>query len=143
MYSRNMVELEDRIRRQENHLGDDHPQLLEGLSQLSHLYFVFGRYDDVERLLWRAVTICSKWFGHEHVSLSCLLVDLGYLYEAQERWAEAEHVYRLSYAIKATNFGVTDQESMKVARSVVRVCRAQNKRLPERELEKLAHTAVH
>jgi hypothetical protein len=138
MYSRTIIELEQKIKRQEIRFGIDHPKLVEPLCQLSHLYFVFGRYDDVERLLWRGVTISSKWYGHEHVSLTTLFADLGYLYEAQDNWVEAEHVYRLAYAIKVCYYGSAHSESLALARNIVRVCRAQDKQLPEPELERLS-----
>jgi hypothetical protein len=138
MYTRTILELEEKVKRQELRFGTDHPKLLETLGQLSHTYFVFGRYDDVERLLWRSVTICSKWYGPEHISLTAFLADIGYLYEMQEHWVEAEHVYRLAYAIKASYYGHAHGEALLLARNIVRVCRAQDKHLPERELEKLS-----
>lgn len=103
---------------------------------------VFGRYSDAERIFWRAVTICSKWFGQEHPSVAILLIDLGYLMEAQERWAEGEHVYRLAYAIRTVHLGASHHDSLAVARLIIRVMRAQGKCPPERELERLAKVAV-
>jgi hypothetical protein len=138
MYTRTILELEEKIKRHEQRFGLDHPKLLEPLGQLAHMYFVFGRYEDVERLLWRCVTICSKIWGPDHISLTQCFADLGYVYEAQDHWTEAEHVYRLAYAIKATYYGHAHGEALVLARNIVRVCRAQDKHLPERELESLS-----
>jgi hypothetical protein len=142
MYSRVMVELETKIRAQEKTLGDDHPDIAESLAQLAHLYFIFGRYGECERLFWRAISICSAHYGQEHESVAGLLVDLGYLMETEERWPEAEHVYRLAYAIRTINGGAAQPESLRVGRLVVRVVRAQGKMPAERELERMAKIAV-
>lgn len=138
MYARNIAELEGKIRTQEKSLGQDHPEVADSLSQLAHLYFVFDRHGDAERVLWRAVSICGRCFGDENLSTATFLSDLGYMYERQERWSEAEHVYRLSYAIRCVVLGSTHREALQTARNIVAMCRAQGKHLPERELERLA-----
>lgn len=142
MYSRDIVELEDKIRIHESKFGEDDPRLVEPLEELAHLHFMFERFYDAERLLWRAVAICGKRFGSEDLSVTPFLSDLGYLYETETRWSEAEHVYRLAYAIKASRLGPSHRESLLLARNVVAACRAQGKRLSERELERLSRIAV-
>ena len=114
-------------RSQEKTLGEDNPEIAESLSQLAHLNYVCGRYSESERLLWRAVTICSKWFGQEHISVAAPLIDLGYLMESQERWPDAEHVYRLAYAVRIVNLGGAHRDTLQVARYIVRVMCAQGK----------------
>jgi hypothetical protein len=138
MYSRTIVELEGKIRTQEQSLGEDHPQIADTLGQLAHLYFMFDRAEDAERSLWRAITICGKWFGQENLATAGWLHDLGYMYETQNRWSQAEHVYRLAYAIQCVNLGSTHRESMQTARAIISCCRAQGKNVLERELERMA-----
>lgn len=138
MSQHNIVELEIKIREQEIEFGADHPRLAEPLSQLAHLYFVFDRQEDAERALWRAVSICGKWFGQERLETASWLNDLGYLYETQARWGEAEHVYRLAYAIRCINLGGQHRDTLQTARNIVTMVKAQGKSLPERELERLA-----
>lgn len=138
MYTRNIAELEGRLRTEEQSFGEDHPRLADSLGQLAHLYFVFQRNADAERALWRAVTIYGKWYGDENLSTAGLLYDLGQLYESESRWTEAEHVYRLAYAIRCVNLGSTHRDSLQTARNIITMCRAQGKKLPERELERLA-----
>jgi tetratricopeptide (TPR) repeat protein len=142
MYSRNIVELEDKIRKQEMTLGPDHPDLADSVVRLAHLCFIFNRYAQAESLYWKAVTIRSRVFGHEHLSVSGLLTDLGLLYQIQLQYAEAEHVFRLAYAIKAANFGSSHDEALGAARNVVAVCRAQQKHISETELERMARVAI-
>lgn len=142
MYSRDIVELEGKIKSYETKFGEDDPLLVDSLEELAHLHFMFERYYDAERLLWRAVAICGKKFGPDDLSMTPFLSDLGYLYETETRWTEAEHVYRLAYAIKASRLGPSHRESLLLARNVVSVCRAQGKRLSERELERLSRIAV-
>ncbi len=138
MYSRDIIELEAKIRTEELSSGVDDPQLAAWLGQLAHLYFVFDRNADAERVLWRAVTISSKQVGQEDLATASLLNDLGYLYETQSRWSEAEHVYRLAYAIRCINLGSSHRDSLHTARTIIAMCRKQGNNLLERELERLA-----
>ena len=138
MYCRNIAELEAKVRVEEENVGEDHPQLADSLGQLAHLYFVFDRVEDAERVLWRAINICGKWFGQENMATAGWLEDLGYLYETQNRWSEAEYVYRLAYAIQCVNLGCTHRESLHTARAIISCCRAQGKNMLPRELERMA-----
>jgi tetratricopeptide (TPR) repeat protein len=142
MYSRTIVDLEGKIRTQATVMGCDSLQIADSLCQLAHLYFIFSRYPEAERLLWRAIAIRSKWLGQEHLSVAELHVDLGYLLETQDRYADAEEVYRLAYAIRSVSLGHGHHESLQVGRLIVKVMRAQGRIPLDRELERLSKVAV-
>jgi hypothetical protein len=141
MYSQDMMALESKVKAEERRFGAEHPQMIESLRQLAHLYFIFGRLSDAERVLWRAVAVSSKCFGQEDLSVAELLIELGYLFESHDRYVDAEHVYRLAYAVRTIRLGKVHPDSMQAARFVSKVMRAQGKVPGEAELARLAKVA--
>jgi tetratricopeptide (TPR) repeat protein len=141
MYSRTIVESEEKLKQLARILGPEDPELASSISKLAHMYFVIGKYNECEALFWRAMAIISKVNGESDLAVAEVLFDLGYLYQMQEQYAQAEHVYRLAYAIKCQHLGKGHPESLRAARSVIFVCRAQNKFLPEAEIERMTAVA--
>ncbi len=137
MYSRSIIELEDKLHLKEQKLGSMHPDVAESLAQLAHACFVCQRYVEAESLFWRAVMIRSQIFGQEDLGVAHLLAELARLYEIQEQFDEAERLFRLAYAIKSSGLGPGHLETLAAARAVVTVCRRQGKHIPEAELERL------
>lgn len=142
MYSRNIAELEDKLKLKEQKLGAMHPEVADSLAQLAYVYFVCERYGEAESLFWRAIMIRSQVFGQEDLSVAHLLSELARLYEFQEQFSEAERLYRLAYAIKSSQLSPCHHETLAAARSVVAICRLQGKHIPEAELERLIRVSI-
>jgi tetratricopeptide (TPR) repeat protein len=86
-------------------LGSDHPDVGTSLNGLGDLYYLQGRYDEMEPLLLQALDIAQRQLEPNHPDVATSLHNLALLYEAQGRYSEAELYYLQALKIAQQQLG--------------------------------------
>lgn len=97
-----MQKLADSHRLQENHsTADTLSQRARALTlrTQAHGYFVQGKYKKSEPLFRSALALQEQHLGRSHPDLARTCYYLGRLYDAQDRYRQAEHFYRRALAL--------------------------------------------
>src|SRR6266567_788226 len=82
------------IRRGEQVLGVDHPQVATALHGLAILYAEQGKYAEAEPLHQRALHIRERALGAEHPQVAAVLHNLAVDYSEQGRYEEAQSLFQ-------------------------------------------------
>ena len=77
----------------ESELGDEHPEVAQGLNRLAILYADQGLAKKAEPLYLRALAILEKAFGADHTNTSLILGNLANLYLGQGLYNKADDLY--------------------------------------------------
>jgi len=75
------------------------------LRNLASHYYLRGKYEQVESLCQRALSIYERLLDPENVRTASVLHLLAQLYEAQGRYQEAQSFYQRAIAMKKRVFG--------------------------------------
>lgn len=67
----------------------EHPDMLDCLLELGAHFGSVSRYDEATELLVEAQTLCTRWFGRQHIALAHTKRALARLLQLQDRYAEA------------------------------------------------------
>ncbi|MCW9035485.1 MAG: FxSxx-COOH system tetratricopeptide repeat protein [Rhodospirillales bacterium] len=89
----------------EKALGEDHPGVAIGLSNLAQLYQDTNRLVKAEPLMERALEVDKKAFGDDHPNVARDLNNLAGLYEATNRLDKAEPLYERAVIIFVASLG--------------------------------------
>lgn len=65
----------------------------------AHAYFVQGQYQKAEPVFHSALALQERYFGGDHPDLSRTCYYMGRLYDAQDRYRQAEYFYRRALAL--------------------------------------------
>ena len=90
---------------QEQALGQDHPEMVEPLTDLADLYERQGRYTEAEPLYQRALHIQEQALGPDHPDIVYPLSGLAILYERQGKYVEAKSLSRRALCIQEQALG--------------------------------------
>jgi tetratricopeptide (TPR) repeat protein len=92
---------------QRQHYGPDDVRVAHGLRKLGQSYFMMREFDEAEELFLSALTIREKLHGPDDeerlMDLADLLHDLASVYWSEQRWADAEPLYRRALDIWEKN----------------------------------------
>ena len=107
----------------EKALGQDHPDVASGLNNLAALYQAQGRYELVEPLYTRSLTIMEKALGQDHPDVAGSLNNLAGLYEALGHYEQAAPLYTRSLTIMEKALG-KDHPKAKIIRGNLQALQA-------------------
>ena len=109
-----MQKLANSHRLQDNHsIADTLSQRARALTlrTQAHGYFVQGKYKKAEPLLRSALALQEQHLGRSHPDLARTCYYMGRLYDAQDRYRQAEHFYRRALALA----GAKDPDRVQVS----------------------------
>lgn len=78
------------IRAWETALGKEHPSLVAPLNNLGTTYVKMAHFDDAERTFRRAIDVCSKTLGEDHLDYAVLLENYAVVLRTLGRKREAK-----------------------------------------------------
>jgi eukaryotic-like serine/threonine-protein kinase len=90
------------------HYGEQHVELLHGLTSLATLHTRRGEYLEAEGLLRRSLAIRAAATGSEHPQAGGYLIALAGVLERQGRWEEAESAARQALELWGARLGPRD-----------------------------------
>src|SRR6266699_2132216 len=93
------------IRRGEQVLGVDHPQVGEAICGLATLSWRQGKYGEAEPLFQRAIHLGEQMLGVDHPQVATALHGLAILYAEQGKYAEAEPLHQRALHIRERALG--------------------------------------
>src|SRR6266568_1125947 len=93
------------IRRGEQVLGVDHPQVGEAICGLATLSWRQGKYGEAEPLFQRAIHLGEQMLGVDHPQVGTALHGLAILYAEQGKYAEAEPLHQRALHIRERALG--------------------------------------
>src|SRR6266704_1050136 len=93
------------IRRGEQVLGVDHPQVGEAICGLATLSWRQGKYGEAEPLFQRAIHLGEQALGVDHPQVATALHGLAILYAEQGKYAEAEPLHQRALHIRERALG--------------------------------------
>jgi tetratricopeptide (TPR) repeat protein len=93
------------LKKTQDRLGDEHPDVATSLNNLAGLYESQGRYSEAEPLYRQALEMRQRLLGDEHPNVATSLNNLAGLYESQGRYSEAEPLYRQALEMRQRLLG--------------------------------------
>ena len=99
-YDEGVAVAQEALRVAEAAFGPEDPRVATSLNDLALLYWVAGKFSQVEPLYQRALQIREKALGPNHLEVASSLNNLGMLYWAGGKRAEAESLLQRALAIK-------------------------------------------
>jgi tetratricopeptide (TPR) repeat protein len=94
-------------------LGEEHPDTLLAISNMSVLLRELGRLDDAEPYHREALDKCRRVLGEEHPETIIVISNMGGLLRAQGKFADAEPYYREALEKFRRALGETDPETIR------------------------------
>ena len=73
-------------------LGEEHPDTLSSMANLSTTYWNQGQWKEAEELEVQVMQISLRVLGEEHPSTLTSMANLAATYRNQGRWKEAEEL---------------------------------------------------
>ena len=97
--------LERAVALRQSHLGLDHPETLNSLTDLALAYEWVGRLPDAVRLLTQLVQSRKETLGEDHETTLNTMMTLADAYWKSGQWENATQLYKRTYARYATMLG--------------------------------------
>jgi len=91
-------------------LGADSPMLILNLERLAEVLFLQGKYAFCAPICRRLLVIYQRIYEEGHPSIGILACNLGMIYHAWHKYADAEPLYNLALRIKVKALGDTHPE---------------------------------
>jgi len=105
LYNAGAALLEEALKKREELLGQEHPDVAETRERLGNVYRRQGRHAEAEPLLRRAVAIRERRFPPNAPLIADSLTSLGNLYQTMGRLDEAQPMLERALAIRELNEG--------------------------------------
>jgi len=93
-------------------LGSEHADIAYALKEMVSCYYALGNYQEYEAALLRALQIEEKTLG-EDLFTSMSLMDLGHLYQMQQKYEQAETYYQRALAMQEKVVGMKHSETVR------------------------------
>jgi tetratricopeptide (TPR) repeat protein len=98
-------------------LGRENPMLILTLERLAEVLFLQGKYAYCAPICRRLLVLYQEMYGDEaHPSIGILACNLGMIYHAWHKYADAEPLYNLALRIKVKTLGDTHPEVLSLAK---------------------------
>ncbi|MFQ3582204.1 MAG: tetratricopeptide repeat protein [Chloracidobacterium sp.] len=108
----------------EAHLGAEHPDVAQSLTNLAMFYRLRGNYQAAEPLYQRALEVIEKARGPEHPDVAMVLNSIALLYKTRGDYAAAEPRYRRALEIREKTLGAEHPDVAVTANNLAELYRA-------------------
>lgn len=97
-----------------------------------------GLYHEAEKLFLRALEVCERILGPEHLDTAGRLNDLAYVYRAQGKLTKAKPLYERAFKICERNLGLNHPDTATIISNLAVLYQVQGKRTEAEPLYKRA-----
>ena len=108
--------------------GPEHPDVVNTGKLLVNVYLAQSKYDEVESIYKRLITIKENSLGTEHPDVVAeARKTLARFYQAQGRYADAESIYKRLITIKEASLGAEHPDVAEAHKTLARFYQAQGR----------------
>lgn len=138
---RQLRSAETSLRKMEQAWGVNHIKLIAPLQNYADLLFALGNYAECEQICWRILSISTRSFGDDHVTVARALQLIGEVCEVQGLWLEAERFYLWSWNIRRNKQGA-DADLTEIMARLCHLYRSEQQAFKARVIELRLATAL-